>query len=292
MSSDDLLNLFSQLDDSTEERATWVRAPLNYPGSKYSSLDNIMPHLPYHGSFCDVFGGTATVLLNRRKEKFEVFNDRHSGIIAFYRCLQDPEKIDRLIDTIELMPHSRELFYRYQNEWDAPQDDVLRAAMWYYMVQASFVGRSDCFGRDKKFRNSIWRKIHGNFPLFGSVHNRLKGVLIENLSWKQIFKDFDDVNMVFYCDPPYIDSNIYKYKMSKADHKLMCDTIFSLEAHVVLSGYDNEIYNAYPWDHKEEFEVDNRVQTMAFDDNNNMKGKENLTDREDRTECLWVKESK
>jgi DNA adenine methylase len=290
--SEDLMALFQALDDSDENiREGYVRSPLNYTGSKFESLNRLLPLIPYEDKWCDVFGGSGAVTLARKTSKFEVFNDRCSGVTAFFRALVD--HLDELLDLIKLMPHAREMFTHFRHTIDDEQDTVKRAAKWYYMIQASFNGRGTSFGRITKSNNGqIWRKIQGNLDLFPMIHDRFRSVQIENLDWRDMFKDFDTHKTVWYLDPPYVDSNMYKHAMTKDDHIEMCHRVFQLEGWVGLSGFDNckPIYDKFDWDECYSWPVKNISKGMAFKEGNNKTGMESITERDYRTEYLWIKD--
>ena len=289
--SDELLAMFESLDnDDSVVREGYVRSMMNYTGCKDGSLPKLLPLLPYTDKWIDVFGGSGAVTAARRPVKLEVYNDRHSGLTAFYRALI--HRPDELYDTIKLMVHSRELFAFSKETFEQDQDDVIRGAKWYFMVQSSFAGRGQYFGRVTKGRSNIWKKIQGNLDHFDALYDRFLKVQIENLSWQEIFKDYDDYDAVFYCDPPYVESNVYQHIMSKKDHILMCERIFDLKGFVALSGFENEIYNRFPWDSVHSWPVSNHVKTMAFTDRNNMTDRHTIIDRtEARDEFLYIKEA-
>jgi DNA adenine methylase len=249
-----------------------------------------MPLLPYRKIWCDVFGGSGQVTIARNPSPLEVFNDRHAGVAAFFRAIM--QDIDGLIALIELMPHSREMFKFCRESYMEDQDTIMRGAKWYYLVQASFAGRAEYFGRLTNGRGNIWKKIRNNLELFQPIHHRFvqSGIQIENLDWKEMFKDYDSFETVWYLDPPYVDSNVYQHGMKKADHLLMCHKIFELEGFVALSGYENDIYDKFEWDDVYSWEVSNKVATAAFTERNHMEGRENTLDRGSRKEFLWIKE--
>lgn len=247
--------LFDGMGFENHDRNTYLRSPMNYMGNKWGSLPTILKHLPHSNTFVDVCSGSGQVLLGRAKSKLEVLNDRNSGIITFYRCLQDPAKLDEVIDRVKLMPHSRELFLDCVETWESEKNETLRAAKWYYLIQCSFGGKGTYFGRVTKGSANIWNKIHDNLALFAGVHERLKGVLIENSDWRTILKDFDGPDTVFYFDPPYFDANVYFHNFTKADHFEMCNKIFDCQGFVALSGFSNYIYDQFPWHHKIKIDV-------------------------------------
>ena len=286
--------IFASLDDTSDSRTQgeYLHPPINYMGNKFGQLDFILPMMPWHETYVEVFGGSGAVLLAKKPSKLEVFNDRFSGTVALYQCIQQDDKLQELKTRIQMLPHSREFFAWCRDTWETEDDVVMRALKYYYLVQASFAGRAEFFGRVVKNHNNIPNKIQLAVPGFAELHERLRGVQIENLDWRQCFKDFDNAEVLFYLDPPYYGSDVYGTGFTKKDHIEMCQRCFDLEGAVVLSGYENPIYDQFPWDgiHLND-EVDNRVTTMAYDDHNNMAGREGTTERGVRKEYLWIKEA-
>ena len=76
-------------------------------GGKYSHLDFILPNLPNGEThFCDVFGGSASVLINRKPAPLETYNDLDSELVNFFHILRDHN--EELVRAIGLTPFSRE----------------------------------------------------------------------------------------------------------------------------------------------------------------------------------------
>lgn len=264
-------------------RAGYKHAPTKYCGNKKESLQHILPHLPQLDTFVDVFGGSGQVLFSRHRSKLEVYNDRHSGMSAFYRVLQNKEMLADFEQRLDLLQHSRELFYCFKDEINNVELDLVeRALKWYFMVQVSFGGMGGNFGRVTKPDTPLFDKIHCYQGDFEHFHKRLQGVQIENLDWKDCINDYDDYTTVFYLDPPYWNSNQYKHTMSKADHRRMCDMIFDSKGFFALSGYENDVYDQYPWDDIHIFEVSGNFTPSEH---------EHKSRATKHKEFLWIKES-
>ena len=75
-------------------------------GGKYSHLDWLLPLLPEAHHYCEPFGGSAAVLLNRTPAPVETYNDTDSEVVNFFRVLR--EQKDDLIYAIGMTPFSRE----------------------------------------------------------------------------------------------------------------------------------------------------------------------------------------
>lgn len=290
------LAILNGAHDETASRETYLRCPFGYPGSKRTSLDHILPKIPYLRNYVEVFGGGGAVLLNRRKSVNEVFNDRHAGIVSFYRCIRNPDTLSKLADRLRLTIYSREEFIWCRDTWDKltgtdVDTDIERAARWFYMVQMSFTNQGRNFARTMVGHSTVFNRVIHHIPNFMDVHNRIKEVLIENMDWRQMLKDFDGDDTVFYLDPPYLDVShgIYEHEMSVADHREMCERIFSLKGCVCLSGYTNDLYDKYPWDEKYNWEVKDRMTSMAFTETNGKAGLRETTGRGKQIEYLWVK---
>ncbi len=286
--------LFHKLEAMDGRRASSRQAilkpPFSYPGSKLKSVSMIRDILPYRKKYCEPFGGTGVVLLNRRPSSFEVFNDRYSGITDFYKCLHNKIWLQLLMKKIGTTIHSREFFIWCQDTWENEQSIVDRAFKWYYMMRYSFGGIGRNFGRSVGEKNNDSGKIMANVPGFLDVHERLRKVMIENKDALELMKEFDSVDCVHYLDPPYLDcgESAYKFMMNKNEHRNMLDTIFQIKGYVALSGYENNLYNCYAWDEVIKWEVKRTITPMAFCDTNYKKGKEQTT-RETINECLWIK---
>jgi len=253
----------------------YLKPLMKYPGSKYESLPHILGRLPYMDVFVDVFGGSAAVLLGRRPHKLEVYNDRFSGVVDFYRCVRD--HLEPLCERLELIMHSREEWERCKETWDQPDPNTVeglveRAARWYYIVAYGFGGIDRGWARNLKANAVISGQIQRKLPMFRTIHERLKKVQIENQDWFQCMLDYDSESTVFYLDPPYLDQDNQHYK-HVVDHKVMLEWIFKMKGFVALSGYPTPLYDTYPWD-----------ECVSWPRTNN------LGFKEDVTEVLWIKE--
>lgn len=268
-------------DDGPIRQDFSKKAILNYMGSKKQSIAQMAPLIEYRDKFIDCFGGSGMVLYARKPSPLEIYNDKHGGLVAFFRCIADPVLLEQLIDKVKLMPHAREMFYYCKASWEQDQDLVTRAAKWYYLVQTSFAGKAKAWGKITTKAQKVSDKLYDTFEYFYEWHQRFKKVQVENLDWEQMFQVYDDFETVWYLDPPYLDCpTMYQHGMSVDDHRRMCEKIMNLEGFVALSGYDNPVYDEYPWDDKYTWSVDNRVITAEV----------GMDRQQLRKECLWLKQ--
>jgi len=259
-----VIDYFAELDRFDKK---YIKAPFGYPGSKFKNLSNILPHLPYTKIYVEPFGGSGAVLLNREPSTIEVFNDRFSGVTSFYKVIRNEQKCKKLIERLELTLHSREEWEDCL-EWESVEDDVERAAQWYYLVNYSFntIGRT--FGRST-LSSKYAGKIFKSLKRFEDIHKRFKYVTIENLDWEKCIDDYDSPETVFYLDPPYVDSyrGTYKHEMTIEDHTRLKEKIFNIDGFVALSSYSNNFYDNCPWSEVIEYDAITTVDSGAIDGN-------------------------
>jgi DNA adenine methylase len=74
-------------------------------------------------------------------------------------------------------------------------------------------------------------------------------VQIEHKPAVELIKAFNHKNVLIYADPPYVLSTRtrkqYRHEMTDQDHIELLETLLLHKGYVMLSGYDNDIYNDY-----------------------------------------------
>lgn len=93
-----------------------------------------------------------------------------------------------------------------------------------------------------------WRNWIPQLELF---RQRLQGVVIENRDATQVMTMQDSEHTLFYVDPPYVHSTRtregrkgYRHEMNDIQHAELVASLNSLTGMVVLSGYENVIYDS------------------------------------------------
>lgn len=263
-----------------------IKAPFGYPGGKLRSINKILPHLPVRNKYIEVFGGTGVVLFNRPKSINECFNDRHSGITDFYKCIQDPKMMKELMEKIELSIHSRDFWEWCKETWDS-KDTVDRAFRWYYMTKYSFSQMGRNFGRTIGGKNRDSGKMVRALPMFNAIHFRIKRVTIENKDFRDIIREYDSEDAVFYLDPPYLDTGqCYKHLMTVADHEALLKLIFKSKGFFAVSGYSDPLYNDQNWDESYSWKTKEYISGNAVSEANHKLEEHDYGNTE---EILWLK---
>lgn len=254
-------------------------------GGKYSHLDWLLPLLPSCHHYCEPFGGSAAVLLNREPSPVATYNDIDGEVVNFFRVLRDQSEL--LISAIGLTPFSREEF-AMACEIDASLDPVERARRFYVrarqvrtgLAQSATVGRwANCKNTSRAGMAGAVSRWLGAIEDLPDIALRLLRVQIENRPAIEVIRLYDSPGTLFYCDPPYIhetrgDNSAYAYEMSDEEHRELALALNSVQGLVAISGYDcdlmNELYPAPKW-HK-----------------NVAPAKTIHSTKDERTEILWT----
>jgi DNA adenine methylase len=237
-------------------------------GGKYSHLDWLLPLLPKTTHYCEPFGGSAAVLINREPAPVETYNDIYGEVVNFFRVLR--EQKEELIEAIGLTPFSRAEFEAAIKDDSAKLSELERARRFYILArqvrtglaQKASAGRwAHCLLTSRAGMAgavSRWLGAVEDLPL---IAQRLLRVQIENAPANEVIKRYDSDETLFYCDPPYPhesrgDTNAYANEMSDNQHRELAEVLHSIKGKVAISGYKcslmEELYGDWQFVESEE----------------------------------------
>ncbi len=231
------------------------RIAFGWYGGKFSHLDFILPHIPRDADhFCDVYGGSAAVLINLDPFPAETYNDLDSELVNFFQAIRDNG--EELIKAISLTPFSREELLRACE----PVNDastVERARRFFVrarqtrtgLAQTSSGGRwAHCVLTSRAGMAGAVSRWLGSIEGLPEIVQRLQRVQIENAPALDVIRRYDTERTVFYLDPPYVheargDSSAYAHEMTDEQHREMASVIKGIRGRAVLSGYRTALYD-------------------------------------------------
>jgi DNA adenine methylase len=227
-------------------------------GGKYSHLNWLLPLLPYTRHYCEPFGGSAAVLVNREPSPLETYNDLDGEVVNFFRVLRD--QTDELIKAIGLTPFSFEEFACALNDDSAPLTGLERARRFFVrarqvrtgLAQTASVGRwAHCRLTSRAGMSGAVSRWLGSIEGLPAIAERLLRVQIENRPAIEVIERFDSKETLFYCDPPYPheargDSRAYQFEMSEEEHVELARVLARVKGKAAISSYRcrlmNELY--------------------------------------------------
>lgn len=226
------------------------RPLLRYHGAKFRLATWILKYFPEHKVYVEPFAGAAGVLLRKPRSYSEVYNDLDKYIVNLFKVVRDPVLCEQLKIACKLTPYSR---YEFENALQVSSEPVEQARRTLIRSCMGF-GSAGCnyntgFRIDVRRQYTTAPKLWVNQPeCLDAICSRLQGVLIENRPAIKVLQQFDDTDTLHYIDPPYLKSvrcgrNYYRHEMTDEDHIELLTLCNSLKGHVVISGYDSELYN-------------------------------------------------
>ncbi|MFM7886130.1 MAG: DNA adenine methylase [Pseudanabaena sp.] len=260
-------------------------------GGKYSHLDWLLPLLPKAIHYCEPFGGSASVLINRLPSPVETYNDIDGEVVNFFRVLRDQS--DELIKSIGLTPFAREELRTAVEETLNGVSDLERARRFFVrarqvrtgLAQTASAGRwAHCKMTSRAGMAGAVSRWLGSVEGLSEIVQRLLRVQIECAAAIEVIKRYDSEETLFYCDPPYphdsrSDISAYGFEMNDRDHQVLAEVLRNVKGKVAISGYHcklmDELYK--DWNY---IECSPKKAHSTNTRNDSIK--------QDRVEVLWV----
>lgn len=223
-----------------------MKSILKYPGAKNRLAAWICGYMPKHDVYLEPFAGSLAVLFNKQRCHIETVNDLDEEIVNFFKVLRDNN--EELMEKIWLTPYSRK---EYTGAYKQTEDAVEKARRFAVKCWMGF-GCGNLYqngfksGQQTQSPNpaEIWAGLPKTIEL---AAERLKGVQIECLPAVELIKRYDTSNVFIYADPPYLHGTrknyLYKHEMTDDEHAELLKALANHPGKVLLSGYDNELYN-------------------------------------------------
>lgn len=223
-----------------------MKSVLKYPGAKWRIADWIISHFPPHKVYLEPFFGSGACFFNKAPAYIETINDLDGDIVNLFKvCREHPQELAQLIN---FTPFARDEFQNCYERADNPIEQARRTLVRYHQS----------FGTSNSSKNS-WRNVQtyggprcatmwNDLPeIIMEVCERLKSAQIENTDALTLISRYDDKDTLIYCDPPYLrelrKKNIYAVEMNDEKHIQLIRILKKSKSKIILSGYDNELYN-------------------------------------------------
>lgn len=227
-----------------------LRTVVKYPGAKWRLSEWIIGQMPEHKSYLEPFFGSGAVFFRKPASRIETINDIDEDIVNLFRCIR--EDSERLARNVTFTPYSRaEYFGAFEHE---PEDPYERARLYLvkcwqghgFRVRYRSGWKNDVAGREYAYAVRYWNLLP---DWIAAIVQRLKQAQIECLPALELIRRFNRPDVLIYADPPYLLCTRkmkmqYVHEMSNEDHIELLETLNLHSGSVMLSGYDNDVYNS------------------------------------------------
>lgn len=210
------------------------------------TIINLINKTPHDG-YAEPFVGMGGVFLRRGLQpKTEVINDINGEVANLFRILQ--RHYPQFMDTLRFQITSRREFERLSKTNPSTLTDLERAARFLYLQRLAFGGKvkGQTFGVVPSGTARFNLMKLG--PQLEEIHERLSGVVIENMDWMEFIKRYDRPGMLFYLDPPYWgnEADYGKGVFSREDFSKMAKFLKGLRSAFIVSlNARQEVYETF-----------------------------------------------
>lgn len=236
--------------DESEPRVT--SPALRYFGGKWRLAPWVITALPPHRCYVEPFGGGASVLLRKPRSEVEVYNDRAGEVVNFFRVVRDRGR--DLVEALESTPFAADE-YLEACAMVGEGSELERARRFFVVAWGGFQGSVGGATRKRGWRRTKDRNVAHEMRVAAeglrSVADRLRGVAVDNLDWREILRRYDGPQTCFYLDPPYVlasradsapSSGYGPMELTDSDHAELLEAVLRLEGSAVISGYSSPLY--------------------------------------------------
>jgi DNA adenine methylase len=179
-----------------------MTSPFSWPGGKRALVRRLLPLIPAHQNYVEVFAGSAKLLFAKEASRLEVLNDVNGDLVNFFRVAKHrpADLAERLEQECIHAGRFRELLA------DANlRCEVDRALRFAYLAWYSFGGKGQHFARASAKNPEVKHTLDAVRQLLNKTAARLSRVLVEQRDFAEILDRYDHKDTFFYLDPPYVE---------------------------------------------------------------------------------------
>ncbi|WP_233632538.1 DNA adenine methylase [Parapedobacter sp. ISTM3] len=224
-----------------------MRPPLTYYGGKQTLAPFIVSLIPEHITYVEPFFGGGAVFFMKPASKVEIINDTNNELMNFYRIAKT--RFHELQQMVQTSLWSRDLHYKAVLIYHNPDlfDEVKRAWAVWVLCAMGFSSKMDGpFGYEKK-DGSLAKRINFKKEEFTeNLMQRLEPVQLECTDALYVIQSRDHGGAFFYCDPPYIGSDLGHYKgYTDNDFEGLLKMLSKIKGKFLLSSYPSEMLERF-----------------------------------------------
>jgi DNA adenine methylase len=194
----------------------------------------------YEGmTYCEPFGGVASILLHKKPSKQEIYNDRDEGLVNLFRALRDEPK--ELSKRLRTQKHTSQAFESALKR--KCSEDYMECAVREFILfkMGSTTDRS-VFRKPR--RDEDW-KTH--LAPIQALAPRLRNVFFTSKNAFDLIPSINLKDTLLFVDPPYLhearaNKNLYESGMEVEDHINLFRILESFSGKVMVCGCASPLY--------------------------------------------------
>lgn len=206
-------------------------------GGKRRLAPILLPLFPDHTCYVEPFCGAAALYFLKERSDVEVLNDINGELVNLYRVVK--HHLEEFVRQFKWALSSRQVFQWQQLTVPDTLTDIQRAARFFYLQKLAFGGRVD----GQTFGSATTSGPRLNLlrleEELSAAHLRLSDTLIEHLPWAEVVRRYDRPHTLFYCDPPYWQTEGYGVDFGMEQYLEMADLARAATGTLIISVNDH-----------------------------------------------------
>lgn len=202
-------------------------------GGKRKLADHLLPLFPDHQCYVEPFCGAAALFFLKQESKVEVLNDINGDLVNLYRVVK--HHLEELYKQFKWVLTSRQNWSWLQSTPAETLTDVQRAARFLYLQKLAFGGKVD----GQSFGTATTSRPRFNLLTLeqdlADAHFRLSQTTIEHLPWDKVVEKYDRPHTLFYCDPPYWQTEGYGVDFGWEQYERLYELATSIQGQMIIS---------------------------------------------------------
>ncbi len=206
-------------------------------GGKRKLAEHLLPLFPDHVTYVEPFSGAAALFFLKEPSKVEILNDVNGDLVNLYRVVK--HHLEELYKQFKWVLSSRETWEKLKVTPPETMTDIQRAARFLYLQKQAFGGKVE----GQTFGTSTTSRPRFNLLTLeqdlADAHFRLASTTIENLDWVRIIEKYDRPGTLFYCDPPYWETEGYGVPFGFEQYEKMAELAKTMQGKLIISINDH-----------------------------------------------------
>jgi len=179
---------------------TNIRPPFNRQGNKYPIRDKIIPLIPPHDTYVELFAGSASIFFNKAKAERNILNDLDKETANTFKMIMDAPLNASTYPNPDTIPAVKKYFVK-------PVGNRIQDRMVHYKIASSYGFSNKPVKRPEQIYHA--RSIPRWLKELPRWKEQLRGTTITNLDYEKVVKKYDGVHTFFFIDPPYENTDKY-----------------------------------------------------------------------------------
>lgn len=221
---------------------------IGYYGGKYHLLNKILPLIPEHRIYTEVFFGGGSVFFAKEPAKIEAINDTNKFLVNFYKVAKSNFK--QLKKAISTSLYSEEEYQKakriYLNTDEKKYNKIAKAWAVFVISNQSYLHAFTTGWKYCRNRNKAVEFANKKEAFTQDYVKRLEYNQIFCLDALRVLQNMGDPTAFHFIDPPYIGANQGHYSGYTIEQfENLLKTCQTLKGKFLLTTYPSQILSDY-----------------------------------------------